>query len=135
MRHFNRIVTIGYLAVDKISSHRNCGLYRKEIRENFVEAYVNSFDQWLRMYKRMQDEVDALIIGDITGITGWDADVAHQTVQSSTTIPSGCVLGTVTEYAMIGFDDNDFIINTKIASNMGLTIPKSYLKKATRLIE
>jgi polar amino acid transport system substrate-binding protein len=135
MRHFNRIVTIGYLAVDKISSHRNGGLYRKEIRENFVEAYVNSFDQWLLMYNQMQNEVDALIIGDIKGITGWNPDSARQTVQSSTMIPSGCVLGTVTDYAMIGFDDSDFIINMKIANKLGRTIPKSYLEKATRVIE
>lgn len=135
MRHFNRIVTIGYLASDNLSSHRNAGLYRKEIRENFVEAYVRSFDQWREMYSRMQNEVDALIIGDITGIAGWDADTARQTVQSATTIPSGCVLGHIAEYAMIGYDENDFIINMKIANHLGRKIPKSYLKKATRLIQ
>lgn len=135
MRNLNRLITVGYLAVDKISSHRNGGLYRKEIREQFVEAYVDSFDQWIQKYRQMQDEVDAIIIGDISGIAGWDPVAASTTIQKSTRIPTGCVLGNVTDYAMLGFDDNDFVINMKIIKNLGKQIPKSYLSKAVRVIQ
>ncbi len=135
MRNFNRLITVGYLAVDKISSHRNGGLYRKEIREQFVEAYVDSFDKWLKTYKQMQNEVDAMIIGDISGISGWNPESANAAIQSSTRIPTGCVLGQVTHYAMFGFDDNDFVINKKITRHLRQTLPKSYLEKAIRVIE
>ncbi len=135
MRNFNRIVSVGYLAVDKISSHRNGGLYRKEIREQFVEAYVSSFDQWRRTYGQMQDRVDAMIIGDISGIEGWDPKAANAAIQSSTKIPTGCVLGQVTDYAMFGYDDNGLVINKKITEKLGREIPNSYLRTAVRVIE
>jgi hypothetical protein len=76
-----------------------------------------------------------MIIGDISGISGWDPEAANATIQSSTRIPTGCVLGRVTHYAMFGFDDNDFVINKKIARHLRQTLPKSYLEKAVRVIE
>lgn len=134
-RNFNKIITVGYLATDKLSAHRNGGLYRKEMREQFEEAYVDSFDQWCEKYKQMQSEVDALIIGDITDIKGWNDEKARQHVQFLTRIPTGCVLGAVTDYTMFGFDDDAFIVNMKIAKNLGKTVPNSYISKADRLIE
>ena len=133
-RNFSKISTVGYLAADKISAHRNGGLYRKEMREQFEEAYVASFEQWREKYAQMQDKVDALIIGDISDITGWNAEKARQFVHSQTKIPTGCVIGAVTDYAMFGYDDEDFIINMKIASNLGRAVPNSYLSKAARVI-
>jgi polar amino acid transport system substrate-binding protein len=134
-RNFNKIINVGYLATDKISAHRAGGLYRKEMREPMLEEYVGSFDQWLEKYHQMQGKVDALIIGDMTDIKGWNAEKARQHTQSQTEIPTGCVLGSVTDYAMFGFDGDDFIINMKIANSLGRTIPKSYIRKATRIIE
>lgn len=105
------------------------------MREQFAETYVRSFDQWCEKYRQMQSEVDALIIGDITGIKGWNDVKARQHIQSQTKIPTGCVLGTVTDYAMFGFNGGDFIVNMKIAKILGQTIPNSCLSKATRIIE
>ena len=134
-RNFNRIITVGYLATDRISAHRNGGLYRKEMREQFEENYVATFDQWCEKYKQMQSEVDALIIGDIAGIKGWDNGKARQQIQSLTKIPTGCVMSGLTEYAMLGFDDDAFIINMKIANSLGRAVPNSYLRKASRIIQ
>jgi polar amino acid transport system substrate-binding protein len=135
LKNFNRIVTIGYLAVDKMSAHRNGGLYRKEMTEEFQEAYVSTFGQWRKQYEKMQSEVDALIIGDIKGIKGWNATKAQEVVQTSTKIPTGCVLGAVSSYAMFSFDEGAFLINKKITQNIIETIPKSYIKKASMIIE
>jgi polar amino acid transport system substrate-binding protein len=135
LKGFNRIVKIGYIAADKMSAHRNGGLYRKEMREEFQEAYVSTFDQWRKQYTMMQKNVDALIIGDITGIKGWNDTQAQDFVQASTRIPTGCLLGAVSDYAMFSFDKADFVINKKIARNMKKTIPKSYIEKANRIIE
>ncbi len=135
LKNFNRIVTIGFIATDKMSAHRNGGLYRKEMREEFHEAYVSTFDQWRKQYEKMQNKVDALIIGDITGIKGWNDSEAQKHIQTSTKIPTGCVLGSVCNYAMFGFDGDSFVINKKIIENIGKTIPNSYIKKAKRIIE
>jgi polar amino acid transport system substrate-binding protein len=134
-KNFQRVVKIGYIATDKMSAHRNGGLYRKEMQEEFQEAYVRTFGQWQKEYAKMQDNVDALIIGDISGIKGWNDSSAQKFVQASTKIPTGCVVGTVCNYALFGFDEDDFVINKKIAKNMGKTIPKSYTKSANRIIE
>ena len=134
-KNFNRIVTVGYLATDKISAHRHGGLYRKEMREEFVEEYVRTFDQWHERYVELQGKVDALIVGDISGIKGWDAKAARRAAQNLTTIPTGCVRGELTDYAMFGFDGNDFVINKIIAGNLQKPIPKSYIAKAAKVIE
>jgi hypothetical protein len=126
---------VGYLATDKISAHRNAGLYRKEMREQFEEAYVGTFEQWCEKYKQMQSQVDALIIGDITDIKGWNDEKARRQTQSLTKIPTGCVLGALTDYAMFGFDENAFIINMKIANGLDRALPKSYIRKASRIIQ
>jgi polar amino acid transport system substrate-binding protein len=135
LKNYDRIVSIGYIATDKISAHRNGGLYRKELQEKLQEAYVSTFDQWLKQYAKMQNNVDALIIGDITGIKGWNDTKAQNVVQTSTKIPTGCLLGAVCDYAMFGFDEGNFVINKRIAKGMSKTIPRSYIKKANRIIE
>jgi polar amino acid transport system substrate-binding protein len=135
LKTFNRILTVGYIAGDKMSAHRNGGLYRKEVREKFQEAYVRTFDQWLKQYAKMQNKVDALIIGDIKGIKGWNDTKARDFVQTSTKIPTGCLSGTVSDYAMFGYDEDNFVINNKIAKSIIETIPRSYIKKANRIIE
>jgi hypothetical protein len=118
-----------------MSAHRDGGLYRKEMQEEFQEAYVSTFDQWRKQYAKMQDNVDALIIGDIAGIKGWNDTRAQNLVQSLTRIPTGCLSGAVCNYAMFGFDEDDFVINKKIIKNISKTIPQSYIKKANRIIE
>jgi hypothetical protein len=118
----------------KISAHRHGGLYRKEMREEFAEEYVSSFKQWREKYAQLQDEVDALIIGDVSGIQGWDDKAARRTVQSRTTFPTGCVRGELTGYAMFCFDGDNFVINKSIAGNLKKPIPKSCIAKAVRVI-
>lgn len=135
LRSFKRIVTVGYIATDKISAHRNGGFYRKEMQGGFQEAYVSTFDQWRQQYQKMQSKVDALIIGDITGIKGWNDTVAQQFVQRSTKIPTGGLLGSVCNYAMFSFDGDDFVINKKITGNIRKTLPKSFIVNANRIIE
>jgi polar amino acid transport system substrate-binding protein len=135
LKNFNRIVTVGYLAADNMSAHRNGGLYRKEMREEFHEAYVSTFDQWLEQFKKMQSKVDALIIGDITGIKGWNNKEARNFVQTATVIPTGCLRGAVSDLALFGYEADNFIINKKIAEKLKISIPNSYIKKANKIIE
>jgi hypothetical protein len=100
-----------------------------------VEAYARTFDQWRRQYVQMQDKVDALLIGDISGIKNWDHEAAKRITQTLTKIPTGCVKGSLADYAMFGYNKYDFIINRKIAKNLERPLPNSYIAKATKIIE
>jgi polar amino acid transport system substrate-binding protein len=134
-KNLNRIVTVGYLATDKLSAHRHGGQYRKEMHEQFIEAYVSTFDQWLDKYVKLQSQVDAPLIGDIKGIKHWDDETAQQITQSETKIPTGCVNGKLAQFALFGYEEDDFIINKKIAQKLNVTLPKSYMSKAAKIIE
>lgn len=135
LKNFNRITTVGYLATDKLSAHRHGGLYRKEMREQFVEAYARTFDQWLRQYEQMQGKVDALLIGDIKGIKNWDDGAAKRITQHTTKIPTCGVKGALIDYVMFCYDGDDFVINRKVAKNLEKPIPNSFISKATKIIE
>jgi polar amino acid transport system substrate-binding protein len=135
LKNFNRISTVGYLATDKLSAHRHGGLYRKEMREQFVEAYARTFKQWQKQYEEMQGKVDAMLIGDISGIKNWDHEAAKRIAETRTKIPTGCVKSSLADYAMFAYEGGDFIINRRVAENLGQSIPKSYLVKATKIIE
>jgi polar amino acid transport system substrate-binding protein len=135
LKNLNRIATIGYLATDKMAAHRTGGMYRKEMTEQFHEAYVSTFHQWRKQYEKMQKKVDALIIGDIKGIKGWEDGQARKLVQTSTNILTASLQEDVSNYAMFSFEGDAFIINKKITRNLTKTIPQSYFKKATKIIE
>ncbi len=135
LKHFKRVSKIGYLANDKLSAHKAGGLYRKEIREQFVELYAKTFNQWQEKFLQAQGQVDVLIIGDVSGIRGWNKTKAKQFVINQTTIPTSCVLDGLADYAFIAYEGNDLVLNQKIAGKLRMTFPKSYLNKAARIIE
>jgi polar amino acid transport system substrate-binding protein len=129
------IAKVGYLASDRLGSHREGGFYRKEMREDFSEYYVRSFKQWLQKFNTMQNEVDMIIIGSNKGITGWNKEKAILQMQSQTSVPTGTMIKGLSEYACVGFEANDMVVNLKIAKAAGFKIPKSFLRHASRLIE
>jgi polar amino acid transport system substrate-binding protein len=135
LKNFNRITTVGYLATDKLSAHRHGGLYRKEMREQFLEAYARTFDEWRDKYLQMQAKVDALLIGDIRGIKNWNDGEAKRITQNMTKIPTCSVKGGLIDYTMFGYDGNDFLINKKVAQNLEQPIPNSFIAKAARIIQ
>ncbi len=135
LRYFKRIVKVGYLASDKRSAHREGGVFRMEMRENFVEQYVKTFDQWRAKFIEMQDQVDALIIGTHKDISGWNASGAKSVVLAQTRIPTGTVIKGLTDYALIGYEDDAMVINKTVADRLELDIPKSYLRRAARVIQ
>ena len=133
-KRLNRITKVGYLADDKLSSHREGGLYRKEMREEFVEMYSKDFNTWQENFLTLQNQVDALIIGDMSKIRGWSDAKAKQFALNRTRIPTGFVLDGMGEYTLLGYDGDDLVVNMKIADHAGIDIPKSIVKKAARVI-
>ena len=167
LKHFTRIVTVGYLAQDTLTERKDGAYAKRDIREQFIERYVKTFAEWKREFVNIQDEVDVLIVGNNGGIKGWDEQEAQQFAENNTRIPTGCLLDWLTPFSFLGatrlageqgayvaatalkilngtpIEDipivrntqADIIINMKIAKKLGLNIPKSFRKIASKIIE
>lgn len=135
IKSLSPVAKVGYLAGDVIESHREGGYYRKQMREDFVEYYVDSFDQWLEKYAAMQKEVDLIILGSTEGIAGWNQQKALKSVMSQTSVPTGSMVADLAEYACIGFEGNGMVVNLKVAEQIGLKIPRSFMRRASRVIQ
>ncbi len=167
LKHFKRIVTVGYLAADTLTERKD-GLYTKrDVRENFVERYVKTFDDWKMAFNQMQNQVDVLIVGNNGGIQGWNDAEARRFALDNTRIPTGCLLDWIAPVVFLGATRSaqeqgsyaasaalkilegtppssipivgnvqaNIIINMKIAKKLGIKVPKSFLKIASRVIE
>jgi hypothetical protein len=102
LKHFSRITKVGYLAADTLTERKDGQFTKRDVREDFVERYVSTFSQWQREFIKLQDEVDALIIGNNGGIKGWDDDEATRFAEQNTRIVTGCLLDWIAPYAFLG---------------------------------
>ncbi|MEJ2641057.1 MAG: transporter substrate-binding domain-containing protein [Desulfosarcinaceae bacterium] len=134
-KYLRPVKKVGYLASDKLAAHKEGGLYRKEMREEFIERYVKTFQQWQSEFLALQDQVDAIILGDVSAIDGWSETAVRSLIQRSTRIPTGYVLEDMSGFAMLGYEGNDLVLNKKIAQNAGITFTRGLLKKADRVIQ
>lgn len=102
LKHFKRIVTVGYLAADTLTERKD-GLYTKrDVREDFVEQYVKTFDEWKMAFNDLQDKVDVLIVGNNGGIKGWNDAEAQQFALNNTRIPTSCLLDWIAPVVFLG---------------------------------
>jgi hypothetical protein len=134
-KYLRPVKKVGYLASDKLAAHKEGGLYRKGMREEFVECYVKTFQQWRSEFLALQDQVDAILLGDVSAIDGWSEKAARNLLQHNTRIPTGNVLENMSGFAMLGYEGNDLVLNQKTAQNAGITFTRGLLKKADRVIQ
>lgn len=92
LKHFTRILRVGYLAGDTPTDRKNGSFNKRVVREDYIEHYVKTFDQWKRGFDVMQDVVDVIIVGNNAGIKGWSDDEARRFAENNTRIPTGCLL-------------------------------------------
>lgn len=167
LKHFNRVVKVGYLASDTMTERMDGEFYQEEIEVEYIQRYAKDMDAWVSEYRSLQDEVDILIIGNNAGVNDWNDAAAMRVIRNNTRIPTGCVLDWLIEYAFLGYTKiaeeqgewsanaalkildgtspesipitknrkGNLIINTKIAKALGVTVPRSYLKKAVSVIK
>lgn len=102
LKHFTRITKVGYLAADTLTERKDGLFTKRDVREDFVERYVSTFSEWKREFVKLQDEVDALIIGNNGGIKGWDDDEARRFAEQNTRIVTGCLLDWIAPVAFLG---------------------------------
>jgi ABC-type uncharacterized transport system substrate-binding protein len=161
------VENVGYLAEDSTSAHINAAFFQKQVHLNFVQYYAQTSKDWQKYYKKAQNEVDLLIIGNTSAIKNWNEKAAIASVFTDTKIPSGSVLeflaplsfisciklpseqgnwaATTALKIMDGTPIRDIpiaepvggklIINLKIADVLGIKVPKSYVKKADKVIK
>jgi ABC transporter substrate binding protein len=167
LKYFKRIVTVGYLAADTLTERKDGEFTKRDVREDYIERYVKTFDEWKTAFNEMQNQVDVLIVGNNGGIKGWDYGQAERFALENTRIPTGCLLDwmapvvflgatrSATEqghYAattalrilngtppssipVVGNVQANIIINMKIAKKLGLKVPESFMKIASRVIK
>jgi len=102
LSRFHFVDKVGYLAEDGTSARINGGVYKTQTRFSCVEYYVASMKEWHEAYRRAQNEVDILIIGNTSAIKDWNGEAAMQTIRSQSKIPTGCVLEFLTPFTFIG---------------------------------
>lgn len=167
LKHFTRIVSVGYLASDTLTERKDGEFTKRDVREKFVERYVKDFEGWKREFAKMQNEVDVLIIGNNAGIKGWDDVAAQRFAENNTEIATGALLDWMAPVAFLSAtriareqgayaaatalkildgaavdsipivrnSQADIIINMKIADKLGLKVPNSFRKIASKIIE
>ncbi len=135
LKFFTRIDRVGFLAGDTPSSHKDAEWFRRQVREEVIEHYANSFSEWQDSFAQMQSQVDVLILGNNSGIAGWDHAIAQKTAENQTTTPTGCVMDWMADYAFIGYSKGTLLLNKRIAKNLNLDFPASFIQKASRVIE
>ena len=135
IKFFSRMDRIGFLATDTPSSHKDAQWLRRGVREEVIERYVRTFDEWRESFIEMQSQVNVLILGNNSGIVGWNNDTARTIAQSNTKIPTGCLMEWMAEYAVIGYSQGNLLLNKKLAGVAGIAFPPSFEKKASMIIE
>ena len=102
LKHFKRIVTVGYLAADTLTERKDGYYTNQDVREDFVERYVKTFAEWKSAFNELQNKVDVLIIGNNGGIRDWDKAEAERFTLQNTRIPTGCLLDWIAPLAFLG---------------------------------
>jgi ABC-type uncharacterized transport system substrate-binding protein len=103
LSRFKSVHKVGYLAGDTNTSRILYDIYSTQQTRFLCKQYfVTTFGAWKTAFMLAQNEVDILIVGNISAIKGWNDSLAQKFVMSQTVIPTGCLLEFLTPYAFIG---------------------------------
>ena len=120
MKHFTRIVRVGYLASDTLTERKDGEFTKRDVREDYSERYVKTFAECKEAFVDMQRNVDVLIVGNNAGIAEWDDGAAQRFTLANTRIPTGCLLDWMTPVSFLGA--------TRRADEQGAYAAKAALK-------
>lgn len=81
---------IGFLGGDRYSEHRNREYYEDRFNIKFEKTYfANDFSEWKTAFKKLQGEVDMVMLTSHAGINGWDDAEARTFVDQNIKVPVG----------------------------------------------
>jgi len=90
LQQFARGSRIGILTARSATDEKSIAAYKAVLGISFAEqALVTTFDEWKREFRRLQNEVDLLIVRQNSGISGWDDREAKTFCRVETLIPTG----------------------------------------------
>jgi ABC-type uncharacterized transport system substrate-binding protein len=98
---YSRGKRIGYLKGDDFAARKEAKFYTDRFNLNLQSRFIQTYAQWEQEYRRLQHDVDLLLIGNAASIKGWDAQRARELVMSATTIPTGNWDSWMAPYAML----------------------------------
>ena len=111
---------VGLLAADNESQRVDGRFFGQLVNGLAREQYVKTFADWKEHFRKMQGEVDVLIVGNPAGITQWDNAAAAEWALEYGKVPSGTIHEFVMPYAMLGM--------TKVAQEQGIWAAKTVLE-------
>lgn len=92
-----------FIGADNLSNRKEMDNIKKLLdNPDMVEGLTKSFDQWKKLYKELQEEVDIIIWTAPTGMKDWNSEEALEFIYANTEVPT---LGTSDDnvnYSTIG---------------------------------
>ncbi len=120
LKEYARGGRVGLLAADTESQRQDGKFFGQLLHGLTREVYVKTFADWKEQFRKIQNEVDVLIVGNPAGITQWDNAAAAAWALEYGKVPSGTVHEFVMPYAMLGM--------TKVAKEQGIWAAKAILE-------
>lgn len=109
---------LGLLTSDTETERTEQAAYHKQLKISFArERLVKTFAEWKAAFRSMQDEVDALFLGNFAGINDWNETEAAAWALAYGKIPSGAMYDFMMPYAMLGM--------TKVPEEQGIWAAKT----------
>jgi ABC-type uncharacterized transport system substrate-binding protein len=95
---------VGFLSGKNESEQKNADAIKNHLNLNLTKTYlVSTFDEWKEGFKKLQKEVDIVIVGVPTGITFFDEKAAELFIQENITIPSIVEHEWLIPYALVAY--------------------------------
>lgn len=120
LKEYARGGRVGLLAADTESQRADGKFFGQLLNGLAREQYVKTLADWKEQFRRIQDEVDVLIVGNPAGITQWDGTAAAEWALAHGKVPSGTIHEFVMPLAMLGM--------TKVAQEQGIWAGKAVLE-------
>lgn len=90
LRRYAQGERIGFIAGDRMSERKNLEHYQRRFGIGFEKVYfATDFAQWKERFRRLQEEVDMVMMTSHVGIPGWDDQAAQAFVEEQVRVPVG----------------------------------------------
>jgi hypothetical protein len=106
IKHLKRYAkgsSIGFIAADRLSAKKEYRYHHKLLNIGYTQAYfAKNFQEWKKLFLKLQDEVDMAIMLNHVGIIGWNAGQAQTFVENHIKIPMGARNSWDMPFSLIG---------------------------------
>lgn len=104
VKGLNYGTSLGYLGADVLSEQKEIDNYSSVLGIKFDEGYlVSTIAEWKQRYEQLQEQVDVLILLNITGIGDWSEKQAVAFIREVSMIPSITTSENMAPYAAVTF--------------------------------